>query len=176
MDRLPDEEQPGSDDKRTGPRPSALNWILLLAVGAVLVSMVLFARPFGPPEVSMDLFRDALEKGYVKSLTVTDATGEGELHKIPRIQEKKEGDEKIDPDAGPVIVGWKEVDKAGDLKFRVLFLPSSQSLDKLEELAIKHGVKYQVKRAFDPTWNIIMVALALPVILLVIMWLSIRRS
>jgi cell division protease FtsH len=175
MDRLPDDEQPGSDEKRTA-RPNSFNWILLLAVGAILVSMMLFARPFGPPEVSMDLFRDALEKGYVKSLTITDTTGDGELHKIPRIEEKKEGDEKIDPDAGPVIEGWREVDKAGDLKFRVLFLPSSQSLDKMEELAIKHGVTYQVKRAFDPTWNIIMVALALPVILLVIMWLSIRRS
>jgi cell division protease FtsH len=176
MDRLPDDEQPGSDEKRTGPRPNSLNWILLLAVGMILVSMMFFARPFGPPEVSLDLFRDALEKGYVKSLTITDTTGDGELHKIPRVQEKKDGDKKIDPDAGPVIEGWREVDKAGDLKFRVLLLPSSQSLDKLEELALSKGVKFQIKRAFDPTWNIIMVALAIPVVMLVIMWLSIRRS
>ena len=175
MDRLPDEEQPGTDERRTGPRPT-LNWILLLAVGAVLVSLFVFTRPFGPPEVSLDLFRAELEKGNVESLTITDAVGEGKLKELPRKADKKDESGKLDPEGGLILPGWEEVKKAGDLKFRVLLLPSSQSLDKLEELALQKGVTFKVARAVDPTSTIVMLALAIPVVLLVIMWLSIRRS
>jgi cell division protease FtsH len=175
MDRMPDDEQPGSDEKRSGPRPNSLGWILVLAIGFALVFMLLFTRSLNSPEVSMDLFRAELQRGNVKSLTVKDAIAEGELKEIPRVKDKDEAG-KLNPDGGTVIDGWQEVAKAGDLKFSVALLPSSQALEKLEELALQHNVKFQVKRAVDPTWSIIMVALAIPVVMLIIMWLSIRRS
>ena len=176
MDRMPDDEQPGSDDKRPSSRPSSLNWVLLFAVGVALMFMVLFTRTMGPAEVSLDQFRAQLENNNVKSLTVTENRAEGELKKLPRVGEKTEGAEKINPDAGPVLEGWQAVDKAGDLKFRVTLIPSGQSLEKLEELAYKHNVKFEVKAPYDFMSNVIILALAIPVVMLVVMWLSIRRS
>lgn len=176
MDRMPDEEQPGSDEKRSGPRPTSLNWALLLVIGVALAFMLFSLRTAGPPEVSFDRLYDELEKSNVKSLTFKDTRAEGELRALPRVSDKPGDDGKVPENAGQVIAGWSEVDKKGDLKFSVELPPSSQSLDKLEEFARSKGAEVTFGSRYDPTWTIIMVALAIPLVMVAIMWLSIRRS
>ncbi len=164
MDRPTDDEQPGSDEKRPPQRPTSLNWMLPLVIGVGLMFMYVLSRGMGPPKVSLSAFYDQLEKGNIDSLTMSETQGTGKL-KIAPI--KSETDRQR-------AEGWEEV-KEPDFKFRVNFLASGQSLEALRQEASAKGVKLDVEEGFDPG-NLLLLVLAIPLVMVVIIWLTIRRS
>jgi len=196
MDRMPDDEQLGPEEKRPAPRPT-LNWLIVLAILMSIAFVFLFSRSTHPV-VPYSLFWKELEAGNVKSLTMIGNNAVGTLKDVPKIpertvdaapgdakgsdsdKEKAETTDKAAPKDAPqpdgVVKGWEEVANNKELKFSVNLLSSNISLDKLQEQALAKGVEYKVEEPYDATMYIVMFALAIPVIMVLMMWLSIRRS
>lgn len=207
MDRMPDDEPLGPEEKRSGQRPTTLNWALILAVGIGLMVLFYLSRAVTSPIVDTGLFWDELRKNNVEEFVLTGENGEGKLKDPPlrpadqpatrgesgtanttqdsKAETAKTVDDKVKlgkesatakAAEQKVIEGWEEIAKDKDLKFHVNLPPVSQRLAALEEELIARNVKYRVERPLDPTWNFVMIALAIPLVMMAVMWLSIRRS
>jgi cell division protease FtsH len=190
MDRMPDDEPLGPEEKRSGQRPTSLNWALLLAIGIGLLFVFMLSRSATSPEVETWLFTDQLDDGNVKTAVVTGNLLEGTLKAVPRVPATKKPESEASEKAAeektasstakamerPIIEGWKEVAKDKELKFHTALNISSQAADDLEKKFIAKGVEYTFKNPTDQAWNFIMIALAIPLVMMAVMWLSVRRS
>jgi cell division protease FtsH len=204
MDRMPDDESQGPEEKRTGQRPTSLNWALLLAIGIGLAFVFFLSRNGNSPTVRNDLFWRELERGNVAEFVLRGDNGEGKLKSTPLPAPESTGetsaakagetapssngaksngqstntkttDTALASDAA-LSKGWDEVLKDKELKFHVNLAPSSQRINALEEQLIAQNVKYRVEQPMDPTSTFMIYALAIPLVIMAVMWLSVRRS
>jgi cell division protease FtsH len=173
MDRMPDDEP---EEKRTAQRPFALNWALLLAIGIALVFAWLLTRAGTAPTVANNLFWTELEGDNIAEFVLRGTEGEGKLRDVPRVAPA--ADQPATPrEQWAVLPGWEEVAQEKEKRFHVHLNPSSQRLAYLEERLLANKVaEYTVTPPYDPTWNFVMIALAIPLVMIAIMWLTVRRS
>jgi cell division protease FtsH len=175
MDRLPDDDSPRPEEKRPGTRPTSLNWLAWLGLGAFVLFVLVLSRSSTSPEVTLDRFYDQLEKNNVKTITVVGSTAQCTLKTVPKNAET-DAEGKLNPSGGLVQDGWKDVVQSKDFAFHVNLWPGSESLEDLRKQALGKKVEFKVDEpTFDAT-NLLLLALAIPVVMMVVMWLSLRRS
>jgi cell division protease FtsH len=194
MDRLPEEETSGNEEKRSSrPAGPSVMLLLLLILGFVFVS--LFFSGFKAPEVKYSDFYAQLEAGNIQEFTFMKEIGEGRLKAAPKMTDaekstlaaeeeaKKNSKETIafptkPPSAEEAEIPpvWRATARRPKLDFAVNLPAASQSQANLLEKLREQKVIHDSQRPVDFASISLMIAILVPLVMVLLMWMTVRRS
>ena len=171
MDEFPTEDKNANEDRQPGRRFGTGTWILLLILGGILVLMVTQNQP-NASLVEYTFVLDQIEAGNVQKLSIGDYEIRGQFKDPP--------DVPITYDEQGKLVDRKNENKEiKKLKknFRALAPREGESRSKLIDLARANGLTVGYEASSDQLMTVIwLLFLALPIVLFVFFWMSMRRA
>jgi cell division protease FtsH len=162
MENSPQSNQPDKSGSKTARRPGPNLWLLIGL--AVLVAVMLFYRP-GPARstISWDFFLSQISTSNVAKVEIGEHEAWGEFV------------------AAPDSPATSSSDSSSSEKlrnhFRVWLLSDEYSRQQMNTLLAEKGVERNAKPANDSALiTVWMIAILLPVVLFVFLWLSFRKT
>ena len=158
----PDGKEPRSVFRRGGP-----NIWLLVGMIAVIAIMLIYQQGESRSEIPWDYFIQQIKDNKVARVEIGDRKAYGIFSSIP--------------EQPPVEYDGENNEKSGrrvlKKEFSVVLLPNDQSRGNLERLLLEHGVQTVAKpdneSALMTVW---LIAILLPVVLFIFLWMSFRRT
>jgi cell division protease FtsH len=162
----------GGDERPRGRRFGTGTWVLLLILGGILVLMIVNNGNTDSSEVSISFVIDQIEESNVLDLVFNDSQVRGTFQTPPDapVQFDDQGNKIVPKDANKTIKKLKK-------SFWAWLPRQQQSVSELQELAKKHNVPYRISPSSDQLMTVVwLLFLALPIVLFVFFWISMRRA